>query len=566
MASRRDELNAYTFARKRTVGAFLLPNGAGSDEDAPRPVKAILPSVVVGALVVGGFGLWGVFKPSAPVGWDNGKNVVQGKKSTTRYVVLTDPDGKTKRLHQVLNMSSARLVLPVDAKVVVVADEVLDKYPNHGPTIGIPYAPDKLPTKENASKPMKWSVCESPGPDDKQETANQALFVAGGADAKTLAAKDRVLDVDQALLVKEIDEQKVAAQPGPGQPPIDQSKLNLYLVDAKGRKHGIGGTQTSESDKKQLMAAIFGASAKPQPVKKDWLETLVTGNVIEFPKIDGLVVDVKGPNSSVALQKAEDRKIGRLVRYGDRYFVVGKDQLFVVTQLQAELIRQNPAWQGLYNQDADKTPRIDELMPADYAAFNTSTPLKGVGDDWPTRTGAPANNWQAQKDAKSVICSTFDGIAEDGKTPLRSVWAGPAFPAKHSSGVGSAYVTPGYGLFYRALDAGAGGSGSDYLITETGLRYAVPANSTGGKGAQATPTAQPGKPGPSPTPTPTPTAQPGDPAAGQPQQPQQDEAGGNQARLGYQGLQPVPVPQQWSNLVPFGPALNAKTAAQQQNA
>ncbi|WP_329487703.1 type VII secretion protein EccB [Kitasatospora sp. NBC_01246] len=562
MASRRDELNAYTFARKRTVGAFLLPNGGGSDEDAPRPVKAILPSVIVGALVVGAFGVWGVFKPSAPVGWDSGKNIVQGKKSTTRYVVLTDPDGKTKRLHQVLNMSSARLVLPVDAKVVVVADEVLDKYPSHGPTIGIPNAPDRLPTRENASKPMKWSVCDSPGPDDKQETANQALFLAGGADAKTLAAKDRVLDTDQALLVKEIDDQQVAAQPGPGQPPIDQSKLNLYLIDSQGRKHAIGGTQTSESDKKQLMAAIFGASAKPQPVKREWMDTLVTGSVIQFPKIDGLVPDVKGPNSSVALQKPEDRKIGRLVRYGDRNFVVGKDQLFVVTQLQAELIRQNPAWQGLYNQDADRTPRIDELMPADYAAFNSSTPLKDA-DDWPTRTGAPANNWQAAKDAKPVICSTFDGMAEDGKTPRRSVWAGPDFPAKHSSGVGSAYVTPGQGLFYRALDGGAGGSGSDYLITETGLRYAVPANTTGGKGAQAAPSAQPGKP--VPTVTATPTVQPGDPAAGQPGQ-QQDEAGGNQARLGYQGLQPVPVPLAWSALVPSGPALNAKTAAQQQNA
>lgn len=30
MASRRDELNAYTFARKRTVGAFLLPGGGGA--------------------------------------------------------------------------------------------------------------------------------------------------------------------------------------------------------------------------------------------------------------------------------------------------------------------------------------------------------------------------------------------------------------------------------------------------------------------------------------------------------------------------------------------------------
>lgn len=425
MASRRDELNAYTFARKRTVGAFLLPGGGGSDEDAPRPVKAILPSVVVGALVVGGFGLWGVFKPSAPVGWDDGKNIIQGKQSTTRYVVLKDPDGKTKRLHQVLNMASARLVLAADAKVVVVADDVLDKYPNHGPTIGIPYAPDKLPTKDNVSRAMKWSVCDRPGSDDKQATVNQAVFVAGGADAKALEAKDRVLDVDQALLVEQKDDQQVTVQPGAGQPAAGQSKLKLFLIDAKGRKHAIAPNDPDDT-KTQLMGAIFGTTATSQPVKKEWLDTLSNGSDIVFPKIDGLVPDAKAPNSSVALQNAEDRKVGRLVKAGDRYYVVGKDKLYLITQFQAELIRQNPALQPLYNQDANKNPRIDDITPAEHAALKSDAPLMGEGGkDWPSRTGAPANNWQAQKDAKMVLCSTFDGVAEDGKTPVAASGRAP---------------------------------------------------------------------------------------------------------------------------------------------
>lgn len=35
MASRKEQLNAYTFARKRVVAAFLQPSPAGSDEGAP---------------------------------------------------------------------------------------------------------------------------------------------------------------------------------------------------------------------------------------------------------------------------------------------------------------------------------------------------------------------------------------------------------------------------------------------------------------------------------------------------------------------------------------------------
>ncbi|MER7708200.1 type VII secretion protein EccB [Kitasatospora sp. NPDC097605] len=558
MASRRDELNAYTFARKRTVAAFLLPGGGGSDEDAPRPVKAVLPSVIVGALVVGGFGLWGVFKPSAPVGWDEGKFIVQGKQSTTRYVVLTDPDGRTKRLHQVLNMASARLVLPVDSKVVVVDDGVLDRYPNHGPTIGIPYAPDKLPSKENASRPMKWSVCDRPG-DEQGSTVDQAVFVAGGADADALGAKDRRLDVGQTLLVQQADDPQVAAS-GQG---AGQGKQRLFLVDDKGRKHAIGGPEDSDATRTQLMGAIFGPTAVPQKVKKDWLETLAPGSDIVFPRIDGLVPDTKAANSSVPLQNPEDRKVGRLVKFGDKYYVVGKDRLLLITPFQAELIRQNPQLQPLYNQDANRTPRVDELTPAEHAVVNSNVPLMAEGAaDWPAGTGAPANNWKAPKDARPVVCSTFEGVAEDGRTPKRSVWAGPDYPVRYSNGAATAHVTPGHGLFYRALDNAAEGSGTDFLITETGLRYAVPASSEGGKGGQTTAPATPGQPAGQGAASKAPAA----PSATPSGPPQPEEAGGNQARLGYQGLQPALVPQQWSNLVPAGPALNAKSAAQQQNA
>ncbi|MET8628161.1 type VII secretion protein EccB [Kitasatospora sp. NPDC004669] len=567
MASRRDELNAYTFARKRTVGAFLLPAGGGSDEDAPRPVKAVLPSVLVGTLVVAGFGLWGVFKPAAPLQWDNGKNIIQGKQSTTRYVVLTDPDGKTKRLHQVLNMSSARLVLPAEAKVVVVDDGVLDRYPNHGPTIGIPYAPDKLPSKDNASQPMKWAVCDRPGSDDKQETVNQALFVAAGQDAATLSAKDRMLGQDQLMLVQQADDQQVSTAPVAGQPAAGGAKV--YLVDAQGRKHEIGSPQSDDKERKALITAVFGPNAVPQRVKREWLDTLVAATPITFPEVKG-TADSQGPNSQVEMGNQADRRVGRLVHYQDRRYVVGKDRLYLITPFQEELIRQNPANQMLYKYDQDKKPRSDDMTPDEQSKLNTDTRLPGTVDDWPLKSGAPVNNWQDRQDARLVVCSTFDGLAEDGRTPKRSVWAGTAYPAPYNNGAGAAYVTPGHGLFYRAMDnatggnsanAAAGGSGTDFLITETGLRYSVPANGDGGHG----PTPSAGASGAAKATTPPPSTP--NPASGdQPTQNPDDQPGGNQARLGYQNVQPLPVPKEWSNLVPAGPPLTAKSAAQPQNA
>lgn len=43
MASRREQLNAYTFAKQRILAAFVQPSSDGSEEGSPKPLRAILP-------------------------------------------------------------------------------------------------------------------------------------------------------------------------------------------------------------------------------------------------------------------------------------------------------------------------------------------------------------------------------------------------------------------------------------------------------------------------------------------------------------------------------------------
>ena len=110
MASRRDELNAYTFAKKRLVAQFLQPSPTGTEEGAPRPLRAVAPGLIIGVLIMAGFGAWGMFKPKAPDGWDTPyEKVIIGSDSTTRYVVLKT--NGHKQLHPVLNLTSAKLLL-----------------------------------------------------------------------------------------------------------------------------------------------------------------------------------------------------------------------------------------------------------------------------------------------------------------------------------------------------------------------------------------------------------------------------------------------------------------------
>ncbi|MFJ1707989.1 type VII secretion protein EccB [Kitasatospora sp. NPDC088346] len=530
MASRRDELNAYTFARKRMVGAFLQPSGGGNDEDAPRPIRAVLPSFVVAAVVVAGFGMWGVIKPSAPLNWDSGKYIVQAKQSTTRYVVLKDASGKGV-LHQVLNMSSARLVLPANATVMSVADDVLDKYPRHGATIGIPYAPDRLPKSDDAGKAKLWSVCDRLGnANNTQGSISQAVFVAADKDAAALKDQ-RMLTEGQALYVQG---PTVSGQPG-----------GKYLVDSNGAKHAVG-PNAQAVDQLAMESALFGRDAKPQQVTADWLQTLANGKAILFPEIPDYT-SAKVVQSAVSDPlPAAERRVGRVLQFQDSYFVVGLNRLYSVTPFQAELILNFPSLDTAYDK---KKPVPYQLTPAENAGLAPKVDPDAMRpkSDIPTVKIEKALNVGNGNEDRAIVCSTFEGI--ENNVVKQSVWAGVKYPADIDSGSLSAHVTAGHGLFYRAVDSvGEGGSGSDFLITETGLRYSLPNNNdavgTKAGGASASPSAAP---------APAPAGE-------------SKDGNESQARLGYKDVTPTLVPLAWSRLVPAGPVLSRAAAEQAQNA
>ncbi|MGW4808226.1 type VII secretion protein EccB [Kitasatospora sp. NPDC004272] len=531
MASRRDELNAYTFARKRMVGAFLQPGGGGNDEDAPRPLRAVLPSFVVAAVVVAGFGMWGVLKPAAPPNWDSGKFVIQGKSSTTRYVILNDGPNKEPTLHQVLNMSSARLVLPESATVQTVADDVLDKYPRRGATIGIPYAPDKLPAKGDAGTAKTWSVCDKMGKDNLQTTVSQSVFVAAGQDEKTLKTSDNKLNDGQMLLVQE--------------PLLDSGHTqgSIYLVDSKGVKHALGMRDMDGKERSDLMTALSSPGTKPQQVTKEWLDTLAAGDPVQFPRIDTFKTTKTSAKSNLDLSNPDQKYVGRLLKFQGVYYAVGLDQLYQITEFQAELMRTDPLLQSAYPKNG--TPAIEDVGAGDISKLESKTTKEMItaAGNLPVKKQQAVN--VAASGARTVVCSTYEGADEKGGI-IRSVWASTAYPAQVTSGSVSAHVTPGHGLLYRAIEGDvlstgtqAASSGSDFLITDSGLRYSLPANGDGAAAGTASASPDGGK---------------------------SNNTNEAQARLGYKDVLMPQVPAAWSKLVPAGPVLNTNSALQAQNA
>ncbi|MFC4507952.1 MULTISPECIES: type VII secretion protein EccB [Streptomyces] len=506
MASRRDQLNAYTFAKRRMLAAFLQSSPDGSEEGAPRPLRAILPGVIVGVIVMAVFGAWGMFKPTAPKGWDEpNAKVIVASKSTTRYVVLKT-DGQVQ-LHPVLNMASAKLLLNAgEGAVVTVAESVLDngKIP-HGVTIGIPYAPDRLPSADEAGSTKRWAVCERPSAGGG--SVQKAALVLSAKDMKVTDGTGR-LQGGQLLYVADPDDQR-------------------YVVDATGRAYPI------DKGDELLLRAVVGSNRQPQKVSAEWLATLHLGDPITFPDItEGQPGD---PADAPGQLDDATNKVGMVLKgrdsNTDQYYVVLPGRVAPVSAFVAQLL--------LFSEELAPLGQAGQAAEVSPGAI---VPGKAFGTEhrWPTEDPEPVNDPSTAKGSRSTVCNVLRGVnANSGATTL-STWVGTDFPQKLPTGSSSAYVTPGSGQLYRQFQGEEPQAGPVFLVTDTGLRYVLQSN-----GDSATDDAGIGT-------TPKQREQ------------QQQEEKQAQTLLGYKDVDPAPIPAAWSEFLPTGPRLSTAAARQPQ--
>ncbi|MGV4928766.1 type VII secretion protein EccB (plasmid) [Streptomyces sp. BHT-5-2] len=553
MASRRDELSAYSFARKRTNAAFLKPLPNGSIESAPKPLKAVVPSVVMGVLVTVVFGAVGVFLPAAPQGWDTpGVNVLVGDQSTTRYVVLPSKDAsgqKQKLLYPVLNLASAKLLLdPKKFQVVKVKESELDGKLAHGPAIGIPYAPDRLPTASTVDKPKTWAVCDRPGSGENSKT-QQAVFVLDGKDKNDIGnTKKGKLDLHQALYVQDPDGVQ-------------------WLVDSNGyafqmiadlnqgvREAQVGMKHTDVEADRSLRRIIFG-QAEPQQVSAEFMNTLIKSPwPIGMPHVDAAGRPAPFPELPAAAQK-----VGTILQDGDgNKYVVLLTGVAKVSNFVAKLLEQGDNAEVVNGKNSGKA-----LTPINISTGNIRHPVldstnhpytfygKVAGTDldnpWPKEVVSAANDFSHGSQTSGlgaatqggVSCSVYKGtttkfpgvdkLGYPNGLPDMGTWVGKDYPAKIAPGA-TTYVTPGSGLLYQQVANPKANSGSLFLVTDTGLRYSVPRNNDSAD------------------------------KAGNDKQ-EQDQA---QVHLGYGDARPPLMLEAWSKLLSAGPALDVQSARKPQ--
>ncbi len=337
--------------------------------------------------------------------------IVIGQQSGALYVRVGDT------WHPVPNLASARLIAATAANPQPVRDSDLART-KRGPLLGIPGAPqligEPLPADESA-----WTICDTDG--------TGATTVVVGPTGGSL---HRVAS-DHALLVA----------PASGSPAYLLFKGQRAVVDLADAP---------------VVRALRLEGRAPRLVSQALVNAAPEAPAIRVPRIRGLGAAAIGmPGFSVG-------SVLRIPRGdADEYYVVVPAGVQRIGRVAAELLRfsdsQGTATTITVAPDAIRAaPVANELPMADFP--DRAPELEGGGTLCVTSGPAPSGNF----DSALLIGGGLPVPA--GRTPVTLSHADGRGPA-----VDGVFLPPGRSAYVR----GANRVGTRYLVTDTGVRFAI---------------------------------------------------------------------------------------------
>ncbi|QSB15311.1 type VII secretion protein EccB [Natronosporangium hydrolyticum] len=448
MASRRDQLHSYQFMMQRVVSSVMVHETDPEQHPLRRGVGAAFAGVMVAALVAVAFGVYGVISGNQAGRWQEPGAIIIERETGAHYVYLADGS-----LQPVLNFTSAKLVSHLTApsgegrqggllgglfgggsntsEPRRVASRNLVGLPRAA-TVGIPGAPESLPAADR-SVGTPWTLCSTLDTDPAGSPFTTTTLVVGRAPSGGSALGD------QALLVE------------------DSAAGDQFLI---WRSHRY---RLASDEPEQLVRALYGLQAEQVLAGTAWLNGLPAGQdlgPIELPD--------RGDESSAV----DGREIGAVVYHpvanGDQHYLVMDDGLAPLTELQLQLLH------GQYQVE------VEEISAAAAAAAPGSSalaPARGEAAPPPTAPELlPPPNGEV-----SSLCAETHDVESPPELTLGSEPAGngAALPTWGESAEGarladSVFVPPGEIAVVRSLPSASAPSGSFYLVTDLGIRYAVP--------------------------------------------------------------------------------------------
>ncbi|MFG3700922.1 type VII secretion protein EccB [Micromonospora sp. NPDC047620] len=417
MPSRQDQLHSYQFTVQRAVAALVMRETDPAQSPFRRLAGAALASVLVAAIGLGGFALYGLFAGGGSSWRDPGAVIVE-KESGARFVY------REQKLHPVLNYASALLIIGADRpKTVLVSRRAIDGVPR-GLPLGIADAPDSLPAPGRLST-APWTVCSVAAAEDNRATPRSALLIGVAGDGGRALGED-------ALLLRHPDGA-------------------LHLVWHQ-RRYLL-------RDPNRVLAALAATRARAVPAAPALLNSLPAG-----ADLAPLALPAEGERSArVSGARIGDVYLVRNSGGGRQYAVALRDGLAGITELQAGLLlartgqgEPEPITLGRFA----ALPKLPDLAPTGPTAPPTVPP----------RLAAPDG---------SALCVRVgdDGGATEVRlgVGLPDLAAAPRTPPPSGGGVRADHVVvePGRGAVVESVAAPGAPGGAVSVVTDVGRRYVL---------------------------------------------------------------------------------------------
>ncbi len=419
MLTRKDLVQAHRLMTMRAGQALML----GEPDNADRPLRRIgiglFSGLMVGVLLVAGWGIAGLITKDGSIRNMDETTVLIAKGTGAKYVMC---QMQKDRLCTAVNYASARLAVQgSQVKVRTVATKSLSKF-QRGPLIGIPGAPDALPSSL-VSAP--WTVCVS-------TVSHNGLRVPAASMAVGRKMGGTPVEAGTGVIVA--------------------ANSRYWLV--------VDGT------KMELHKAFLGPLAQdqqPLAVPAVWLNGLVPGSQFKAPTIPGYGTRRAAPTGG----KGRIGQVYSVEASGvspQQWFVLLREGLAPLTKTEAWLLENTPG--------APETVRLSRTVA--NQAQTARLPETGLPADLPRVVAY---------DGSQPLCAVYEdpGKASAGLTLGASLpaIAEPAAVGTRKDRLDQVVMSPGTGVLAAVTQNEA--PTAYVLITEDGQKFPIPTREDLGK-------------------------------------------------------------------------------------
>jgi type VII secretion protein EccB len=427
----RAQVNGYRFLIRRLEHALIRGDSRMIHDPMRGQMRALIVGLVIAVVITGGAGVMAFFKPAPNMG---DAQILLSKSSGAAFVRIGD------RVHPVLNLASARLIVGKNDSPKDVDDKFLNTVPR-GPMVGIVGAPASIRGADDLAM-SSWTVCDTLQTPAATETTGMPTLQT------TVLANDPVLD----------DDIRAA---GPAQAVLTVVDGRTYLV-----YDGVR-APINLSD----AVVVNGLHLQGAP-----LRPMSLGLLNAFPLVDAITpvaIDGVGEPSAVI---GADHRVGSIVKTvdsrGEQLYVVLRDGLQPISAATADIIRYG---------DADAAgAAAREIAPAIVAGVPIVHSLRV--DHYPS-----VSPQIVSPNPDSVICMGWQRTNAAAHATVRLI-VGHKLPAPagaetvrlagadgNGPGLDSVYMTPGAGEYVQAtgVEPDSQSTGPLFYVSDTGSRYHI---------------------------------------------------------------------------------------------